>query len=140
MDQEKVHVVERSLTIRQRTFVDGLVNGMKQTEAARAAGYAHPDVAGSLVLKRPRVQSVLQSALEEVGLDDRYLVKKLRELMEAESTNDKGNVVPNWSARARGLDLLTRIRGLHKPATTDVELSFEERLARLTYGDNQEVE
>jgi hypothetical protein len=48
------------LTERQRLFVDGIMRGMNQMTAARAAGYATPQVDGSRVMHSPQVQAALK--------------------------------------------------------------------------------
>jgi len=134
MEQEQY--VERSPTLstRQRMFVNGLADGPNQTQAAKAAGYSCAHVQGSLLLKRPQIQRALRAAMESQGLTDDYLAAKLRELCEAVSMDDKGNVNPNWPARSRGVDILCRMKGAYRDSSLEAELTFEERLIRFDAG------
>lgn len=116
---------EDVLTPKQRVFVGELVKGASQTAAAEAAGYKHPHVTGSTVLSAPGVRAALDKAFADRGLDDDFLAQKVYELCCA--TDDEG--AANWVARARGADLLCRIKGAFKPAQVETtSVSFEMRL------------
>jgi hypothetical protein len=110
------------LTPKQRTFAHAIVTGETLTGAARQAGYQHPEVIGRRLMKNPAVQQTITSVLDRHGLDDDYLARKTLELCEA--SDEDG---PNWTARGRGLELLTRVRG-HLKQTVDVNIqTFEQR-------------
>ncbi len=122
----------KQLTVRQTKFVAGVVEGKTQTEAARDAGYAHPHVQGSTVLKRPHVKEALESALEAEGLSAGYIAGKIKELCEASNTEEDGKETPNWTARGRGLDLLVRVTGADKhPAELAGQFTVEEWIFRM---------
>jgi len=48
------------LTAKQKLFVDGMLRGMPQTTAARAAGYNNAPVDANRLMKNPKVQESLQ--------------------------------------------------------------------------------
>ena len=48
------------LTDRQRLFVEGIMKGMPQTTAARAAGFNHPHVAANRLMRTPVVLEAMQ--------------------------------------------------------------------------------
>lgn len=49
-----------ALTEKQKLFVDGILRGMPQTQAARAAGYENPNVEASRLLKTPKINEAVQ--------------------------------------------------------------------------------
>lgn len=51
---------ERSLTNMQLVFINYLVDGLTQTEAARLAGYSHPAEQAWHLVRHPRVQDELR--------------------------------------------------------------------------------
>lgn len=118
----------RALTVRQQKFVEGILDGKTQTAAAADAGYASPHVACSTVLKQKNVQNAIREALEAEGLTPKYLAAKLRELLEA--TDPDGSA--NWVCRCRAADMMIRLLGGYKSETITTELTFEQRLLRLT--------
>jgi len=116
---------EEALTPRQRVFVGELVKGSSQTAAAETAGYRHPGVTGSTVLNSPGVRAALDKAFADRGLDDGFLAQKILDLCCA--TDGEGEA--NWVARARGADLLCRIKGAFRPSQVETtSISFEMRL------------
>jgi hypothetical protein len=132
---------ESNLTVRQRSFVSALIGGANQTEAAEVAGYRHPHVAGTTVLQGPRVQAAFREMLAQRGLDDAYLIDRLKELIEAEDLRQDGTSVPNWVARARGLDLAFKVLGLqrHQPEAK-AELTLEQILIQIAIEDGKEID
>jgi len=127
---------EDVLTVRQRTFVSEMTKGASQTAAAATAGYAHPHVTGSTVLNSPGVRAALDKAFADRGLDDGFLAQKVLDLCCA--TDGEGEA--NWVARARGADLLCRIKGAFKPSQVETtSVSFEMRLLAIA-GDPTEEE
>jgi phage terminase small subunit len=48
------------LTDKQKLFLEGILRGMPQTTAARAAGYANPSMEANRQLKHPSMQEALQ--------------------------------------------------------------------------------
>jgi hypothetical protein len=51
---------DRSLTEMQLVFINYLVEGLTQTEAARLAGYSHPSEQAWHLVRHPRIQDELQ--------------------------------------------------------------------------------
>jgi hypothetical protein len=98
-------------------------------EAATVAGYRHPETMGPRVLKNPAVRAALEDILDKAGLSDRYLAEKVLALCEAKSVAKDGSERPDWTARARGLELLARLRGHYRQAIDVTSTSFEARVS-----------
>jgi len=113
------------LSPKQRAFAHAIVTGETLTGAARLAGYQHPEVIGRRLMKNATVQQTITGILDRHGLDDDYLAQKTLDLCEASDQDG-----PNWTARARGLELLTRMRG-HLKAETQVNVTTFEQKAVL---------
>jgi phage terminase small subunit len=126
--------MEKSLTVRERHFVDNLLEGQGKSEAALNAGYSPKGVSvtAARLLARKGVRAALDEALERAGISDDYLMTKLRELLEATDMDEKGNARANWVARARAMDMALRMRNAYKSENTTVEMTFEERIWKLT--------
>lgn len=62
--------MSEGLTTRQRVFVEAYLDCLNATEAARRAGYAHPNVEGPKNLVKPSIRAAL-----DVGLRERTLPK-----------------------------------------------------------------
>src|SRR5438105_825068 len=109
---------DRPLTVRQRLFIAGLLDGKSQTAAARDAGYAKPNVRGSELLKVGSVREYLRELFEEAGLTQAALARKIRDGLEAREYalhQASGEVVelgPDWNARVRFLQLAAAVTGL----------------------------
>lgn len=121
----------KPLNQRQSKFVKGVIEGATLTKAAADAGYRHPDVYGSELMRKPAIQQALQTAFERQGLNADFLAEKLKELICAEDTDKDGNTVPNWPGRARGLDLLVRITGADRHPEVKASLSVEQYVLQL---------
>lgn len=124
---------------RRKILARELLKGTPAKEAGIIAGFS-PATAASQVsqtLKNPKFQSSMHAAMERLGMGDDYFAAHLRQLIDATkiiSANiivtgggsdlaDAGSMrkdhiqVPDYSAMARGLDLICRLRGLYKDRT-----------------------
>jgi hypothetical protein len=120
----------KELTVRQRRFVAELSTGSTQKNAAEVAGYAHPKVQGSALLKKPHIREALESELEAQGLSPQYLVARIKDLCEASLEREDGRTMPSWTTRFRGAELLWRLMGADRQIDT-VKLTFEEAVSRM---------
>lgn len=92
------------LTQRQTEFVKGLTSGLNQTEAARQAGYSHPDVQAVRLARHPAVRAavaenvtwILQSGAETAA---QFMVGALADKSLPEETRHKCAV---WVLEAAG--------------------------------------
>jgi len=113
-----------------------------KTEALKKAGYSD-SVARTRqaeVLGKPRVQSALLKAFEKIGINDTYLAKKHKDLIEAvtpATMNTQSG--PNHQAIAKGLDMAYKLRGEYAPEKHEtLTESYAERIKRLESEDIQE--
>jgi len=128
-----------AVKMRRKKIIKAILEGKTQQESGIAAGFSHK-TAGSQVsktLQNPIVQNALIHEMEKIGMNDDFLAEHLRKLIDAKkviSANiivtgggsdlaDAGKMrkdyiqVPDYSAMARGLDLICRLRGLYKDRT-----------------------
>jgi phage terminase small subunit len=96
------------MTPKQQTFAQEYLKDLNATQAAKRAGYSHPQVQGSQLLTHPavksRVQTELQSRSERVRVDTDWVITKL--CLEASSPSN------NASVRVKALELLGRHLGI----------------------------
>ena len=125
----KKRKVKRHLTSRQRAFIRHLAAGKSQKKAAIAAGYSpkNPDQSAAQALNA--IRNTLPEILIRSGLDDDTVIKNhLVSLMNADQTKffslpvGRGKTrtlqihtrkTANRNARATGLDIFCKIRGLY---------------------------
>ena len=119
------------LTARERKLIAGVAKGKSKTQAAKDAGYS-PRSAGELgsrALKKVEVRTALEILMDKAGLSDAKVLKAHAELIDANKTVSvipvKGETegrdasassvefvdVPDWMARAKGIDMAHKIRG-----------------------------
>lgn len=104
------------LTIKQRTFVQKLLETGNGTQAALAAYNTNSsDVAKVIAsenLTKPNVREAIEHALEASGLTDTYISEILRKVTEAgigvKATN---------SDSLRGLDMMLKLKGAYPSVT-----------------------
>ena len=81
----------KSLTVKQRRFVDAYIETGNAAEAARRAGYKsrNADVMGRENLRKPTVRKVLEARLKEIE-DNR--IAKAKEVMEFLTSSMRGEI------------------------------------------------
>lgn len=121
---------KRVLTLMQARFVEGVISGKTQIDAAREAGYKQAASHAHRLMQRPAVQRAFEAAFECRGLSPEYLTGRLKELMEATDVQKNGYETPNWRGRARGIDLAMRLVGLDKRREAKEDLTYEELCQR----------
>jgi len=96
------------MTPKQQTFAQEYLRDLNATQAAKRAGYSHPQVQGSQLLTHPavksRVQTELKNRSERVRVDTDWVITKL--CLEASSPSN------NASVRVKALELLGRHLGV----------------------------
>ena len=111
--------------IRLQKYKKNRMAGMSKYNAAIAAGYS--ETTATARGKDLDARAKIGDVLERAGLTDRVLAGKVLELIEAsdfifkrdqsgrsEIIGDIKLYEPNWSARAKGLDLALRLKDLLK--------------------------
>jgi phage terminase small subunit len=98
----------RSLTPRQTRFVHEYLFDLNATQAAKRAGYSHPNVQGSILLRQPivaeRVKIELANRCKQLKLSADWVLNRLQE--EAVDSNNAA------SSRIRALELLGKYLGI----------------------------
>ena len=103
-------------TIRERKFIEAYINnGGNATEAFLAINKkASKDTAGVLGLRMLRnVKIEVESILDQIGLNDVYLMRKLKEGLETR----------NLSIRVRYLDMILKLKDIYPADRNKVELT-----------------
>ena len=119
------------MTLRERKLIKGVAAGKSKTQAAKDAGYSPRSAyeLGSRTLKNVDVRTALDILMDKAGLSDTKVFAAHAELMGANKTVSvipvKGETegrdatassvefvdVPDWQARAKGIDMAHRIKG-----------------------------
>lgn len=123
--REKVEVLEtprhKKLTIKQRKFTQHLAVVGNASEAARLAGYSERS-AGAIAhetLKNPEIQSALEAALVEHGIDEGVFSQALGRLLSS----------PRGEDIARGLNIVLKVRGENKiKKNVNVNVSYRDHV------------
>ena len=104
------------MTPKQHQFVLEYLKDLNATRSAERAGYAHPGVQGTQLLKKTDIHEAVQNSLQErserLRIDADWVVCKLEE--EANNPNNNGSV------RVRALELLGKHLGAFAPTQTEV--------------------
>lgn len=112
---------EKPLTKQQKKFVRNYVETGKVSESALRAGYVDQHY-GSYLKAQPKVQSAIQKALDDAGLDDINLAKKLKEGTEAWYVKKEGGEeYPDYHAQAKFTDMAIKIKGGYAPEKHEIE-------------------
>lgn len=74
MDEET-----KPLPRKQRVFVEAYLQTWNATEAARRAGYAHPDVQGPRLLGKVRVSAAVEKRMDEIAMRTDEILARLSE-------------------------------------------------------------
>lgn len=121
------------LTRRERLLFKNLADspGISIGEAARKAGYAESTVR-STIYTRLQAKASLNTGIKEImdaqGLTDEKLVEKISEGLDAMKVlSEKGGLtetdIPDYSIRAKYLELAAKWKGLEKNLKVDVQSS-----------------
>ena len=115
---------QRELTDKERKFIEYFTSGMGIVEASKAAGYAHYQSAIEAV-KRPIVSKKLQKAFKKFKINDKQVAQKLYDGLEATKFTQGGTEVPDYTVRAKYLEMLLRILGYYAPEKLDIKAEHE---------------
>ena len=129
------------LTVRQRRFVTGYLEGKPMVRAATEAGYAPSTAArgAAELMRSPKVRSAIHEALEGAGVTGESLAAVLREGLDAtkiitsiEDGSPTCVEVEDWAVRYRFLELACKLMGaFHDNESAVGELTYETRLRQI---------
>ena len=101
----------RRLTPQQQKFLDNYVHGdMTQTEAARKAGYAHPNVRAVQLLNNPVVKERMEEMRAE--LQARYGVTIAKSIRDLQIIRDRALQDGNYSAAIKAEETRLKASGV----------------------------
>jgi len=136
--QPKTHAKKNRVAVesRRKTIINALLDGKSTLQAGIEAGLSPKtaDTQVSQILNNPKTQSTLLEAMERRGMGDDYLAEHHRMLIEGTKVisaniivpgggtdlKDAGSMtkdfieVPDFQAKAKGLDMFYRLLGLYK--------------------------
>jgi hypothetical protein len=136
--QPKTHAKKNRAAVesRRKTIINALLDGKSTLQAGIEAGLSpkSADAQVSQILNNPKTQNCLLAAMERRGMGDDYLAEHHRMLIEGTKVisaniivpgggtdlKDAGSMtkdfieVPDFQAKAKGLDMFYRLLGLYK--------------------------
>jgi len=145
---------KKKFSARQQKYKQNILMGMSKYNAAKAAGYSEATARSHTKQLDERV--AMPDVLEQQGLTDQILTQKLMQLMNATKVIgylhqykkvEKGGVekiqpdevvsnefidIPDWTARAKGLEIALKLKGLLKDKVDhQVDVKYTQ-MARIT--------
>ena len=110
---------ETPTTLKNKKFIKNVVKEGNVSKAATLSGY-QPDY-GSYLMKQPKIQSELQSALERAGLGDDVIASKIAEGLESTFVKkDGGTTYKDYHAIHKYLDMAIKIGGGFAPEKHEI--------------------
>jgi DNA-binding CsgD family transcriptional regulator len=115
----------KGLTPKETKLINKIASGKTKRQAGLESGYSPKSVSAivSQNLKKTKIQTALQKALEKAGLNDTRLAKKHVELLDANKTVSAvcgkdagaGSVdfvdVPDYQVQCKALDMAYKLKG-----------------------------
>lgn len=116
----------RLRTAREKKFVKNIVQTGEIGRSAVLAGYSDPSY-GTRLLQTDRVKRAILVALDQAGIEDSYLARKLKEGCEATyplKRASNGEIIqdrdPDYFTQAIYLDKILKVRGDYAPEKHEV--------------------
>jgi phage terminase small subunit len=101
----------RRLNPQQQKFLDNYIHkDMTQTAAARAAGYANPNVRAVQLLNNPTVRERMEEMRQE--LESKYGVTITKSVRDMQRLRDEAWAAGNFSAAIKAEELRLKVTGL----------------------------
>ena len=108
---EQIAKGEKRLTPPQQKFLDNYIHkDMTQTAAARAAGYANPNVRAVQLLNNPVVKERMEEMRQE--LETKYGVTITKSVRDMQNLRDEAWAAGNFSAAIKAEELRLKVTGL----------------------------
>jgi hypothetical protein len=139
--QPKSPKPKKSLNIRERKFVKGIMDGLQPTKAMRAAGYAETTANVQQGKKLEDVRATIQGLMEQRGLDDDCLINKLLEGLESERpfVVDHGiHYTPDMPTRHRYLTTSLQLKGHLRESSPVTNVTIDNRVVYVPPKDNED--
>ena len=106
------------LTLKQRQFMDGKLQGKSSAAAARAAGYAESVArkADEIIGGSPHVQAAMTEVLHEAGITDELLAERIWQGLNATMVSKKTGyakreVLVDFKERREMVELVCKLKG-----------------------------
>ena len=115
-------LVRTTPTVQHKKFVKNVAGGMKLNQAALSAGFSADY--GKFLKKQPMIQSMLQKALDDVGINDKYIARGLKQGTKAYcQPRFKGDTskYPDFFTRRLYYDHICKVRGDFAPDKLEIE-------------------
>jgi phage terminase small subunit len=80
MSEQPAVPVPAKLSYKQRRFIEAYVTSWNATEAARQAGYKHPNVQGPRMLVRVSIKAAIEQKLKEAAMGADEVLKRLSDI------------------------------------------------------------
>ncbi len=104
----------RPLTLKQKKLVKGIAEGKTQRQAAKDAGL-HETYASN-ILKEPKVQASIQDLMDKMGLSNKTLLIKHKELLHAQKqipTEKEPIEAPDYMTQMKALESAYKLKGAY---------------------------
>ncbi len=123
VDHSKPPSENAKLTQMQRVFVEGVAAGMTDRAAARAAGFANPDVQAVDLKRKPKIQKALAEAKAAYAIASGMTKKKVIDgFLEA---IDIARVKADPLTMVAGWREVGKMCGFYEPTKTKLEISVK---------------
>ena len=98
------------LTKKQRCFVENYLATWNATRSAEAAGYRHPNVAGTRLLSHPEIKAAVADRMRQISMTADEVIARLAQQARADvSLFLHSNGEPNWDMVQKYGYLIKRI-------------------------------
>ena len=117
------------LTSKQRAYMENRASGMTSVDAARAAGYKHPDAAAAQLRRKKNLAEYNRAISERLGMDDEKFMQKVIDGLDATRRitiryKDRTEVIeePDWLARAKFVVIMAELTGMMPASESRVQV------------------
>lgn len=106
---------------KHKQFMKNVLDGDNVGIAAKRAGFIS-DKYGHYLMKQPVILTALQRVMEQKGLTDEYIAKKIKQGLNAYYVKkDGGKKYPDFHARDKFVDKVLKVRGDYAPEKHQIE-------------------
>lgn len=116
-----------SLTDRQKIFIDCMLKGQNQTNAARSAGYANPGVEANRMMRNPKVREAMtylhKKHERSVQMTRRQVMEGFKEAIDMARIQGESNTMVN------GWREIGRMCGYYAPEVKKIDVNITAKRA-----------